>query len=168
MLSEESVREQLSVAYLHAVSARAGYAWEPTRIDRDGIDGRICARGRIIPGASVASPVLGFQLKATSTIQSTKDPIPFSLRQKNYDDLRGHRSEPRYLALLIMPADPAEWMSSDGNELSLRRCMYWCSLRASPASNHRASTTVHVPRSQILDVNALRRLMEAAARSEPI
>ena len=60
MLSEDDIREQLSIAYLHAVAARAGYAWEPTKVDRDGIDGRVCARGFIAANASIRSPVIGF------------------------------------------------------------------------------------------------------------
>lgn len=168
MLSDESVREQLSIAYLHAVSARAGYAWEPIRIDRDGIDGRVCARGIIVPGASVESPSLSFQLKATSSIQGELDPIPFSLRKKNYDDLRGERWEPRYLALLQLPADPAEWVHSDGNALELRRCMYWCSLEQEPANSNKCSTTIYVPRKNVLDVSGLRALMEAAARRRSV
>lgn len=163
MLSEEFVREQLSIAFLHAVSARAGYSWEPIRIDRDGIDGRVCARGLIVPGATVESPSISFQLKATSSIQEGLDPIPFSLRKKNYDDLRGKRWEPRYLALFLLPKDPAEWVHSDGNALELRRCMYWSSLAQEPANDNRRSTTIYVPRKNVLDVNGLRKLMEAAA-----
>lgn len=163
MLSEELVREQLSIAFLHAVSARAGYSWEPIRIDRDSIDGRVCARGLIVPGATVESPSISFQLKASSSIQEGLDPIPFSLRKKNYDDLRGKRWEPRYLALFLLPRDPAEWVHSDGHALELRRCMYWCSLAQEPENDNRRSTTIYVPRRNVLDVNGLRGLMEAAA-----
>ena len=163
MLSQEDIREQLSIAYLHAVSARAGYAWEPVRIDRDGLDGRVCARGAIVGGVSVESPSLGFQLKATSSLKKALDPIPFCLRKKNYDDLRGVRGEPRYLALLVLPADPAHWLRNDDHELGLRHCMYWCSLENEPANGNRRSTTVYLPRKNILDVNGLHALMEDAA-----
>jgi Domain of unknown function (DUF4365) len=163
MLTQEDIREQLSFAYLHAVSARAGYAWEPVRIDRDGIDGRVHARGEIVCGASVESPSISFQLKATSSLKNALDPIPFCLRKKNYDELRGWRWEPRYLALLVLPRDPVQWLQSNDHELSLRQCMYWCSLEEEPANGNRQSTTVYVPRKNILDVNGLRTLMEAAA-----
>jgi hypothetical protein len=163
MLSQEDIREQLSIAYLHAVSARAGYAWEPVRVDRDGVDGRVCARGKIVGGASVQSPSIGFQLKATSSLRKALDPIPFCLRRKNYEDLRGVRWEPRYLALLVLPTDPAQWLQSDDHELGLRHCMYWCSLEKEPANGNRRSTTVYVQRKNILDVNGLRTLMEDAA-----
>jgi hypothetical protein len=69
MRSDELIRAELSIAYLHAVAAKSGYAWEPTRVDLDGIDGRICSRGMISKDARIHSPVIGFQLKATSSIQ---------------------------------------------------------------------------------------------------
>jgi Domain of unknown function (DUF4365) len=169
MLSEEDIREQLSIAYLHTVAARAGYAWEPTRIDRDGIDGRVCARGPVGEDASILSPVLGFQLKATSSIEAVADgPIAFKLKQKNYDDLRRRHAEPRYLALFLLPRNPDDWLRLDANELILRRCMYWHSLLRAEASGNSESTTVYVPRQNVLDVQAMRTLMAAAAREESL
>jgi hypothetical protein len=166
MLSEDDIREQLSIAYIHAVASRAGYAWEPTKIDRDGIDGRVMARGVVVQNASVSSPMLGFQLKGTTTIAGSPDPIPFPLKQKNYDDLRGRCAEPRYLALLVMPPDPAEWLHLNEDALVLRRCMHWLSLAKAPPTSNLTSTTVHIPRANVLDVAAMRSLIEAAARQE--
>lgn len=164
MLSEDDIREQLSIAYLHAVAAHAGYAWEPTRVDRDGIDGRVCARGIVDPAATISSPSIGFQLKATTTISEVGDPIRFPLKQKNYDDLRGRYAEPRYLAVLLLPTEFADWLRLDDSQLVLRRCMYWFSLAGSPETDNTTSTTVGIPRSNLLDVSALQRLMAAAAR----
>lgn len=166
MLSEDDIREQLSIAYIHAVASHAGYAWEPTKIDRDGIDGRVMARGAVVANASIRSPVLGFQLKGTTTIVGSPDPIPFPLKQKNYDDLRGRCAEPRYLALLVMPPDPSEWLQLDADALVLRRCMHWLSLAKAPPTSNSTTTTVHIPRGNVLDVAAMRRLVEAAACEE--
>lgn len=164
MLSQDDIREQLSIAYLHAVAAHAGYAWEPTRVDRDGIDGRVCARGIVDPLATISSPSVAFQLKATTTISESGDPIRFPLKQKNYDDLRGRYAEPRYLAVLLLPAAFADWLHLDASQLVLRRCMYWRSLAGSPETGNTTSTTVEIPRANLLDVSALQRLMAAAAQ----
>jgi hypothetical protein len=110
--------------------------------------------------------VLGFQLKATTTIKESPDPIPFPLKQKNYDDLRGRCAEPRYLALLIMPLDPVEWIRLDTDALVLRRCMHWVSLASAAATSNTATTTIYVPRANVLDVEAMKSLMAAAAREE--
>lgn len=166
MLSENDIREQLSIAYIHAVASRAGYAWEPTNVDRDGIDGRVMARGVVVANASIRSPVIGFQLKGTTQITGSPDPIPFSLKQKNYDDLRGRCAEPRYLALLVMPPDPSQWLQLDGDALVLRRCMHWLSLARATSSSNSTTTTVQIPRGNLLDVTAMRRLVEAAACEE--
>ncbi len=168
MLSDDDIREQLSIAYMHAIAARAGYAWERTSIDRDGIDGRVMARGLVVPGAAIRSPVIGFQLKATTTIVGTPDPIVFPLKQKNYDDLRGRCAEPRYLALLVMPQDPAEWLRLDVDALVLKRRMYWHTLAKAPATSNATATTVYVPAVQALDVDALKNLIAAAAREEAL
>ena len=93
MLTDDDIREQLSLAYIHAVASHAGFAWERTSIDRDGVDGRVLARGFIEPNATLKSPLIGLQLKATSTIIGDADPIVFPLKQKNYDDLRGRFAE---------------------------------------------------------------------------
>lgn len=166
MLSPDDIREQLSIAYIHAVASRAGYAWERTSMDRDSIDGRVHARGLVGDGAVLRSPHLALQLKATTTIVGDADPMPFALKQKNYDDLRGRCAEPRYLALFVMPADETEWLRLSADALVLRRCMYWLSLRNAPDSGNDTATTVHVPRANVLDVDALKRLMAAAAREE--
>ena len=166
MLSENDIREQLSIAYMHAVASRTGYAWEPTSIDRDGIDGRVVTRGYVSPKATLKSPGVGFQLKSTSAILDAPDPIPFALKQKNYDDLRGRFAEPRYLALFILPANPDDWLQLSPDALVLRRCMYWISLTKAVPTMNTATTTVYVPRANILSVTALRGLMESAACEE--
>lgn len=166
MLSNELIREELSVAYLHAVAAKAGYSWESTRVDRDGIDGRVFARGRISDEAVFASPIIGFQLKETSSVQDFADPIHFKLKQKNYEDLRARSVHPRYLALLLLPNDPEDWLKLDINQMAMKRCMYWHSLAKAPPSPNETSTTVLVSRANLLDVRALQSLMHAASRGE--
>ncbi len=132
------------------------------------MDGRVLARGFIEPNATLKSPLIGLQLKATSTITGDADPIVFPLKQKNYDDLRGRFAEPRYLALLLLPSASSDWLRLDTDALVLRRCMYWCSLRSAAETANTTSTTVYVPRTQVLDVAALRGLMQAAAREEAL
>lgn len=168
VLSENDIREQLSIAYVHAVASRAGFAWERTSIDRDGIDGRVMARGMLAEDATRRSPMLGWQLKATSSVEAGSAPIAFPLAQKNYEDLRGRCAEPRYLGLLVMPREPNAWLSLDAEALVLRRCMYWVSLTRAEANANTASTTVYLPRENVLDVDNMRRLMIAAAREEEV
>jgi hypothetical protein len=87
-----------------------------------------------------------------------------SIKQKNYDDLREQFAEPRYLALMLLPEDPMEWMKLDTNEMALRRCMYWHSVYKLGATDNTASTTIYVSRRNVLDVQSLQALMMAASR----
>lgn len=137
-------------------------------MDRDGIDGRIYARGKLSNEAAFQSPIIGFQLKATSSIQDSSDPIHFKLKQKNYEDLRARSVHPRYLALFLLPEEPEDWLQLDDNEMVLKRCMYWHSLAKAPPSSNETSTTVLVSRTNLLDVRALQALMHAASRGETL
>ena len=166
MLSSKDIGEQLSYAYMHLIASRAGFAWERVTIDKDGIDGRVHAKGIVAEGAVLQSPHLAFQVKSTTLLEASADPIAYALEQKNYDGLRGRYAEPRYLALLLLPSDEGEWLHTTPDALILRRCLYWCSLRSAPASGNNTKTTVYLPRTQVLDAEALMQLMIYAAREE--
>jgi len=167
MLDDNAIREQLSIAYIHAVASRAGFAWEATTIDRDSIDGRVRAKGLVHPGAILRSPSIAFQLKASTTVPDG-DPIAFSLVQKNYDELRGHVAEPRYLGLLVLPPDPAEWLQLTPDALVLRRSMYWLGFAGAAESSNATATTVYIPRSNVLDGAAITKLLHSAAMQESL
>ena len=46
-MTENEQKQQLSVAYIHAVAARAGYACQVISVDDDSVDVQLAARGRI-------------------------------------------------------------------------------------------------------------------------
>ncbi len=65
-VTENEQKQQLSVAYVHAVAARAGYACQLIAVDNDSIDVQIAARGFVHQTAVVRSPKIDVQLKATA------------------------------------------------------------------------------------------------------
>ena len=65
MLWPNDIKEELSLAYVHAVATRAGFSVEWIKKDRDSIDLKIMARGRLDDNATLYSPELSVQLKAT-------------------------------------------------------------------------------------------------------
>ena len=66
LLGSRDLEERLSMAYAHAVAARAGYIPAVYDLDRDGIDLRIQAGGAM-------RPALDLQLKATINLGAPRD-----------------------------------------------------------------------------------------------
>lgn len=159
MLSHNDIKEQLSLAYVHAVAARAGFAVEKTTVDRDSIDVQIRSRGRLTETATIHSPYLDLQLKA-----HVLDPLPserfhFDLPIKNYRDLTARCATPRILVVFVMPEADAEWLACSEDALVLKRSAYWVSLFGRQLSENAATQRVWLPRAQVFDPESLRRLL---------
>ena len=95
LLSGPDQKEGLSVAYVKALAARAGFATSVPEQDRDSVDLRIMAGGP-------QRPALDLQLKATAELADMQDGYRrCRLRIKNHDDphSRGqpvqHRDAPK-------------------------------------------------------------------------
>ncbi|MBN9119977.1 MAG: DUF4365 domain-containing protein [Planctomycetes bacterium] len=154
-------KEQFSRAYVQAVAAVAGYAWYVPSVDDDSVDLGIAEKGG---RGTVRSPHLEAQLKCHAAQAPGGDHMSFSLKMKNYDDLRDPNVQvPRVLIVVLVPDEPDDWLVCGEPEMLLRRCGYWLSLRGlaevkSTAEDPRV--TVHVPRSQQLTPAALRIIMQ--------
>jgi hypothetical protein len=109
-LTENEQKQQLSVAYVHAVAARAGFICEAPRLDFDSVDVYISASGKVHERSVIRSPRLDVQLKATSSLELRSDHLIFPLPVKNYDDLRQDRAAPIILVVLVLSKDPALWL----------------------------------------------------------
>ena len=68
LLTNPDREEALSRVYAHAVAARAGYVTAVYDIDRDGIDLRIQAGGKM-------RPALDLQLKASVNLGEARDGV---------------------------------------------------------------------------------------------
>lgn len=151
-------KEQFSRAWVHAIAATAGfrlYRADPD-IDSDDIgfsDAKLKVR-----------PRLEAQLKATETIQSGDEEIPYPLPVKNYNELVGDDFVvPRILIVLRVPRANANWIESRTEEMLLRHTAWWLSLRNHPHSSNSTSVTVHIPRLQVFTPQELRKLMAEIA-----
>lgn len=168
MLAPNDIKEELSLAYLRAVASRAGYAVEEVRRDRDSIDLHVCARGALA-GGRLESPVLGVQLKSTAQDISNIDiEIPYDLKVKNYNDLTRKTLIPRILVVLFLPEDPHRWMTLTTEALVLRRSAHWISLVDRASTPNKETARVHLPRSQVFDLESVRKILEQIAREEAI
>lgn len=142
---------------MQAVAACAGFAWSVPSVDDDSVDMVLHHTGG---GGTIRSPRVELQLKCAAAPQPAGDSFAHSIKLKNYDDLRAEDIlVPRILVVVLVPEQPEDWLGHGEQELALRRCGYWRSLRGLPASTNATAQTVQMPRSQALTVPALQALM---------
>jgi len=167
-MTENEQKQQLSVAYVHAVAARAGYACQATIVDDDSVDVTIAAKGRVHSQSVLHSPRLEVQLKASSQSILRKNDVAFSLPVKNYEELRCETMIPRLLVVFLLPDEERAWLEQSEEQMITRRCAYWRSLLGLPDTKNKTNVTVHLPRTNCLTVESLRTLMETVSREEPL
>ena len=161
MLTGADQKERLSLVYVKALAARAGFTISERDLDRDSIDVSI-------HGGEPQHPALDLQLKATATLGAGRNgcrSFP-SLSIKNYDDLRCPTQTPRLLVVLELPQEESRWMMVTPEELTLRRRAYWLSLQGEGKVPNKATVTVHIPVGNLLNVEALQTLMERSRKGE--
>src|SRR4051812_39519254 len=133
MLSENTVKEQLSISYVNAIAAACNFACEFTRVDIDSIDATITCNGNLASDSTIRSPHIQLQLKATEGMEiNINSSYPFVLKLKNYEDLRARTLAPRLLVVLNLPSGRDKWLSHTTNDLILRNCAFWLCLGGYP------------------------------------
>ncbi len=136
LLTPADVEEALSVAYIHAVAAGAGFT--------------VAKR-----------PKLDLQLKATINLGEAESGVfRYPCPVGNYDELRATTQTPRLLVVLQLPRERSVWLSVGADELVMRRCAYWVSLQGAPETANLTSVTVSLPLANRLDIEALKALMQ--------
>jgi Domain of unknown function (DUF4365) len=168
MLSENDIKAELSYAYLHAVSAHAGFACSVTQrhLDNAGVDAQVDVKERLHPQARFTCFHLHFQLKATSQeLAIVEGQCSYDLQVPHYDKLRDPDIFiPRFLVLFELPQAAEEWLNVTPNQFVARKCARWVCLRGAPATENVASIAVHLPLSNLLTPGSLR---EIATRVAP-
>jgi hypothetical protein len=82
------------------------------------------------------------------------------LKLKNYNDLRLDDPDvTRILVVVIVPPDLDNWLEQSENEMTMRHCAYWLSLRGFEPTADLTSVTVHIPRSQMFTPDALKKIL---------
>lgn len=153
VLASTDIEDVLSEIYVSAIAARAGYTFSKPNLDRDSIDLTISAGGHL-------RPKLDLQLKGTINLDASAAMMPFSLKLKNYDDLRESTQVPRILVVVRLPKDSDQWLSVSADELVLRHSAYWLSLRDAPDAEVEHKKTVYIPAKNRFDIDGLKALME--------
>lgn len=164
---------ELSYAYLHTVAARAGFGCQSAgRIDdAAGVDAHVRVKEKLAEDSSLWNFSFEVQLKATKQ-NLTENGGRFSYFFQGIDRYRRLREPgsplPKILVVLLLPQDPEQWLSLGEDALVSRRCAYWVSLCGAPDSDNSSGTTIAIPRSQVLTVEALRQLALQMSRQQEL
>ena len=140
--------EQLSIAYVRAVAAQAGWKIGAINVDTDSGDG-------ILMSDVGNCPRIEFQLKSTARDIMRGDGLHFPLSVKNYNDLRKETDVPRILIVMWMPKNEADRLNQTEEELCVRHCCYWASLEGEPPTQNVETVTVVVPVGNVFDAAQL-------------
>ena len=165
-MTDEHRMEQLSRAYVHAVAAVCGCTC--ARPDPDyGVDLSLRRVQWVGNEYMPMGPSLDLQLKSTRTAILEADHVVYDLERRAYDLLRrGTRTAPRYLVLLVLPA--TDWLGHSEQQLELRGCAYWMTLRREPPSPNKSTVRIRIPRANQFTPADLGRIMDAIKRREDV
>lgn len=149
-------KDHFSRAVVRAVAAAAGVKAIVPEYDSDSVDILFAAPDT---EAGVGAR-LEAQLKCSQNIAPDGEAFQYPLSVKNYDDLRWSEVYvPRILIVVHVPADPSEWLASDREKMTLKRCAYWASLAGAPDTCNVSTVNVNIMTEHVFDPAALRALL---------
>ena len=169
-LSLPNIESELSYAYLHAVASKAGMSCRDgnRHEDNNGIDAQLTAWLPYVDAHTQTEVDIKVQLKATIA-DPDDDGANYLYRLKGVNRFKDLRCEtvaiPRLLVVLFLPRDAAEWLSHAPDQLVLKRCAYWESLRGAPDMTG-DSMLVKLPKTQLFSPDGLTQLATRLSRRD--
>jgi hypothetical protein len=150
-------KEQFSNAYVRAVASVAGCSLAKPEVDEDSIDLIVSQRGG---QGIIRSPRVELQLKCTERDVINNGALHFPLKLKNYEELRGDDVlVPRILIVLYVPDDLTDWIEHSEQQMLIRHCAYWVSLRGLAATANTTNVTVTIPQANLFNPASLTEIM---------
>jgi hypothetical protein len=172
-LSTNDIESELSYAYLHAIASRAGVmSKHVTRHeDNNGIDAHLTAWGPFPDGGYLNEIDLKIQLKAKKGVPVEQNShLSYFLldkESKRYNELRADTSSThRILVVLFLPDSSDQWLQLTEQELILKNCAYWVSLRGADASANKTGETIYFPKKQLFNPGNLIDIFTRLSRNE--
>src|SRR6185437_15428225 len=146
-------------AYVLAVAAQGGFIW--SKPDQDyGIDLSLRSVSIQKNRRRDGGATIDLQLKSTTRAIVTDNEVVYDLEVDAYNDLRNiARPCPLILVLLVMPVDETHWLAQTSEQLTLRHCAYWVSLKGYPPTKATRTIRIAIPLANIVSVEALTRLL---------
>jgi hypothetical protein len=167
-LTLQHIEESLSLAYVSAVSGRAGVNISVRRHDY-GIDGTFHQIQIIKDKREETGIALDWQLKATQNWIERDDTIVYDLDANTYNRLARRqttiRASPCILILFCLPENPKKWLDVNYERLLLRKCCYWQQIIGEETENTN-TRRVFIPKENLLTVNSVSNLLELVDTGE--
>ncbi len=166
MLIRSHRQESLSRAYIQAIASRCGLNCSFREFDY-GIDVTVHLIQRRDNRYVETGFNIDIQAKSTYGAIVTDTEVLYDMEVKTYDDLRDPDvGTPRILALLVQPEVEADWTAMTEEELMLRRCAYWLSVKGKEPTTNTSTIRVSIPRVNRFSVEALQGIMERVRNGE--
>jgi hypothetical protein len=165
LLTRNHRQEALCRAYVQAVAAIAGVSTSVPVPDY-GVDlslREIVRRGqRYLDGRLQ----LDLQLRSTTRACLTDTHVGYDLEVEMHAFLRELTPIRCLLVVLVLPDDEALWLNQTMEDLVVRHCSYWYSLRGATPSTASSSVRVSIPRQQVFSAEAVHTILERLRKGQ--
>jgi len=169
MITEEHIKEALSVSYIHALAGKAGLNVTTARRHDYGVDGTFHQVIFVGGYRCEAGFSLDFQAKASIDWSVTDSKIIYDLDAAEYTDLvtraRTTNATPKILILLCMHRDPNTWLDCTVDSLIMRKCCYWYR-PTGPDTTNTGTVRIKIPEQQHLTPTSLNDLMNLVSSGQ--
>jgi hypothetical protein len=150
-------QEEFSKAFVHAIASIAGYSVTVVNVDIDSVDISIRSNS---DHTEYASPALDAQLKCTWDYEVKEDEIIYDLKVENYNKLIKKCHIPRILIVVVVPKNLEISLTQKEDELILRHCAYWISLKNNPPTSNSSKIRLRIPKNNTFNAESLHKIME--------
>ncbi|MGH3853195.1 MAG: DUF4365 domain-containing protein [Pseudonocardiaceae bacterium] len=148
-------------SFVRVLASAAGLIVAKAELDVTGDDFTIAHKGML---GSTRHPKIDVQVKSWARRRATRNDgyWKYRMQAKHFNELAGPDfALPRFLVLVIVPDDSADYATTRQDVVELKHAAYWLSLRDRQPVEMAADlkVPVDVPDSNLLTVDALRALM---------
>ncbi len=147
--------------FICAMACAAGFTISKMNLDLDGVDWQIAYPG---PKGTARSPKIEMQVKSWSNPVLEEGTFKYRLPVQHYNQIAGTGFQlPRFLALVVVPAEAGKYAVCDYESMKLGMAAYWLSLadqEVKPLGENDPKTiAVAVPQRHFLTVDTLSALL---------
>jgi hypothetical protein len=154
MMTRGHRQEALCRAYVQAVAALAGLATSTPSPDY-GVDLSLRSIEQYENGYQDARVQLDLQLRSTTRANVSEIAVTYDLDVRTYNFLRELSQIRCPLVVLVLPDDETQWLSQTVDELIVRHCAFWHSLRGAAGTAATSSVRVTIPRDRVFSAQAV-------------
>lgn len=158
MITPQHQEEDLSKAYVQAVTAKAGFNLSLKREHDYTVDGSIHQVSYVKGNRQETGFCLDFQLKSSINVSEDDYSIKYDLDVRAYNYLctrsTSRHSTPMLLFVLALPKEPAYWLKVSHRLLVMRKSCYWTHITGPPTTNS-TTTRISIPKINLLTPVAL-------------